>query len=161
MNLMKSLAVAGTVTGGALGLVIAAGAYFSGSTNPNSPAANQNVRQVITLDPIPVKLGGYGLQRKRKNSETVLLSVALTLSDRSQSARVCTLQPRLVSMTINQISNDFASGKELLSGLSGRVQTSMRHAYNRVLEAPMVGKVSVSMLRNRHEAPPSNCTETS
>ena len=62
MNLTKSLAVAGGVTAGVIGAVLLAGIITNEEVDSGGDGG---VPQTLRLNSIPVRLGGYGLDRRR------------------------------------------------------------------------------------------------
>ena len=150
MNLTKSLAVAGGVTAGVIGAVLLAGIITNEEVDSGGDGG---VPQTLRLNSIPVRLGGYGLERRRGGGEIAILSISLRVTGDENKSHVCRMAPRLVATVTRDVAARFGDMEDLDAARHTTLPEHLRHRFNQTLEGTPIDGVMIDRVE-RGEIPP-------
>ncbi|MAO55890.1 MAG: hypothetical protein CMM61_09340 [Rhodospirillaceae bacterium] len=154
MNLTKSLAVAGGVTGGVIGAVLLAGII----TNEEfDTGGGGGIPQTLRLNSIPVRLGGYGLERRRGEGAIAILSISLKVTGDENKSHVCRMAPRLVATVTRDVAARFAEMEDLDAARRSTLPEHLRHRFNQTLEGAPVDSVMIDRVESGEIPPRGTC----
>lgn len=154
MNFYKSLAVAGSVTGTILAAVLVTGLLTNQQMDLDVGVDDP---QVLRIQAVPVRLGGYGIKHKRDSGEIVVLSITLKVDNSLERELVCRLAPRLVATVTRDITQRYTNPEALTADLGKTLPDHLRRRFNQALKSNIISHVGIRKLAPDEGTPRSTC----